>query len=310
MIDSYDFLKEILNSLTEHIVVINKQGEIVFFNQSWRSFASDNEATIEEWCGINYVSECEKAANMGDEVGEAVGLGIKDVIASRQQSFYYEYPCHSPDEKRWFMMRVLPLDVKVGAHFIISHQNITERKVAEERVRELSRIDGLTQIANRRHFDVFLKREWRRCHRLALPFSMAVLDIDHFKLLNDTYGHQVGDEALVQVARVLKNFVKRPSDLCARYGGEEFALIWGGLTGSEANSLAGELLERIEKLSIPNKHAPTKPTLTCSIGVVTITPESNDETWIFGKADDLLYQAKEQGRNRVISLDVGAKNPI
>ncbi|WP_289243528.1 GGDEF domain-containing protein [Methylophaga sp. UBA678] len=225
MIDSYDFLKEILNSLTEHIVVINNQGEIVFVNQSWCTFASDNESTIEDWCGINYIKECEKAASMGDEIGEAVGVGIKDVIADRQHSFYYEYPCHSPEEQRWFMMRVLPLDVKVGAHFIVSHQNITERKVAEERVRELSRIDGLTQIANRRHFDVFLKREWRRCHRLTLPFSMAVLDIDHFKLLNDTYVHQVGDEALVQVARVLKNFVKRPSDLCARYGGEEFALL-------------------------------------------------------------------------------------
>lgn len=94
-------------------------------------------------------------------------------------------------------MRVTPFQVHNNDYFVISHQNITERKLAEEEVRNLARIDGLTGIPNRRTFDEFLCDEMKRCARLNKPICLAVIDVDHFKLLNDTYGHQSGDGCLV-----------------------------------------------------------------------------------------------------------------
>jgi len=161
-------------------------------------------------------------------------------------------------------------------YFVISHQNITERKLAEEEVQNLARTDGLTNIANRRTFDSLLHEEWRRCHRLKKPICLALLDLDHFKLLNDGYGHQAGDDCLIMVGELLKEFAKRPADICARYGGEEFVVVWGDTTLSQARKLSQKLLRKIASLNIPNKNSPVEPYLTASIGLAEMVPTGED----------------------------------
>lgn len=140
----------------------------------------------------------------------------------------------------------------------------------------------------------------RRCQRLNKPISLAMLDLDHFKLLNDTYGHHVGDECLKAVSQLLKKTGKRPDDICARYGGEEFVIVYGGTLLEQATVLVRKLLHEISSLNIPNKNSPTSPILTASVGIATMYPNSqNNVENLIIRADELLYLAKKNGRNRI-----------
>lgn len=219
----------VLDSITEHIVVIDHNGDIQFVNKSWTTFGIENACMIrDDWSGVNYIDECKKAAAMGDEIGSTAIEGIINVISKKEPIFYLEYPCHSQEQQRWFMMRVTPFVLGNNDCFVISHQNITERKLTEQKAKKSAKLDGLTNIHNRRCFDEFLTNEWRRCTRLNKTISLALIDIDHFKLLNDSSGHQSGDECLIQIGKILSEFVNRPGDICARYGGDEFVTVWGG----------------------------------------------------------------------------------
>jgi diguanylate cyclase (GGDEF)-like protein len=301
MEESQQFLRSVLDSITDHIVVINNAGIIISANKSWCSFGGDNACEAgENWDDLNYLEECDKAAAMGEEFGFKAGEGIRKVINKENTDFYLEYPCHSPEVKRWFMMRVTPFKLENIDYLVISHRDITERKLAEEEIRQLARIDGLTGIPNRRTFDEFISNEINRCARLNKPICLAIIDIDHFKLLNDTYGHQSGDDCLVRIGQLLKTFSNRPSDLCARYGVEELALIWGDLSLNEARQLSNKFLSKVRDLNIPNKMSPTNGYLTVSIGLAELLPSqgSKDSELIF-KADSMLYKAKDGGRNKV-----------
>lgn len=300
MINSHKFLKSVLDTVTQHIAVIDKNGQIVYINKSWVTFWQDNNYSIfSNWNTVNYLKICDKSASCGDELAAKAAEGIRDVINAKKESFYFEYPCHSPDEKRWFMMRVKPFKLDDANFYVVSHENITERVSAEEKVLNTSRMDGLTDIANRRYFDEFLDNEWKRCARLKLPLSLAIIDIDYFKLLNDTYGHQAGDECLRKIGAVLKEFAHRPTDLCARYGGEEFAIVLGA-TAENSLEMMSDLLDAVRALGIANINSLVMPTLTVSIGVATMYPDIDTEAKeLITVADEMLYEAKDSGRNRV-----------
>lgn len=302
MHQSYDFLKSIINSVTEHIVVINGEGRIQFVNEAWVVFSRDNNCLVkrEEWQGVNYLEVCAESAAGGEDFGEKAAAGIRQVIERERELFAIEYPCHSPQEKRWFMMRVTPFQLDGDTYCAISHENVTERKLAEEQVLNLSRLDGLTNIPNRRSFDEFLASEWNRCQRLKLPLTLAMLDIDHFKLLNDHYGHQAGDECLTKVGEILNQTAKRPGDLFARYGGEEFAFVFGNTTGEQALVPLRKIVDAIDALGIPHEKSPTKPVVTVSIGLATTHPTMQKHARdLIGEADKMLYAAKHNGRNRI-----------
>lgn len=303
MKDVKGFLSAILDSITDHITVIDSSGIIQYVNKSWTEFASQNGCLIKEkWQGINYIEACDQASEVDSDYGKQVSQGIRSVINQTIENFYFEYPCHSPKQKRWFMMRVTPLKYDQQNYFVITHQNITERKLAEQKVRDLARMDGLTNIANRRYFDEFLNAEWRRCLRLELPISLAIIDLDHFKLLNDTYGHQHGDQCLIKIGKLLKQFVNRSSDICARYGGEEFAIVLGNTSTTEAQALLASLLDEIAHLDIANPNSSVQPYLTASIGLATLHPSFGlHENTLVHQADNMLYKAKEKGRDRIES---------
>jgi len=170
---------------------------------------------------------------------------------------------------------------------------------------EQARIDGLTQIANRRRFDEYLSKEWARHLRLQKPMSLMLCDIDHFKLYNDRYGHQAGDECLKLVANAI-NRCFRSGDLVARYGGEEFAMVLPHTPLEGAVHVAKRVRAMVEDAGLPHLVSPVSDRVTLSIGVACITPEPPDATdgrFLVQEADRNLYLAKHRGRNRVNYLD-------
>ncbi|MBP2230279.1 diguanylate cyclase domain-containing protein [Azospirillum agricola] len=174
-------------------------------------------------------------------------------------------------------------------------------------LRSLSFLDGLTGIANRRRFDEAMAREWRRCGRAQQPMSLILLDVDHFKAYNDHYGHQAGDECLRAVAELLAERVQRPCDLVARYGGEEFVCLLPETSSAGAGQVAERLRAAVADCGIPHAQSPVAPHITISLGVATMTPEVGSvPDRLAQTADQMLYQAKRAGRNRVQGVSVPA----
>ena len=160
-------------------------------------------------------------------------------------------------------------------------------------------MDGLTEIANRRYFDEYSDKEWKRAQRDQNPFSVVMIDLDSFKSYNDTYGHQQGDVCLKKVADVLKGAMKRPADLAARYGGEEFVLILPDTDAEGALNLAKKLRKDVEGLKLEHKNNVCEKWVTVSLGVATdVVKKGNSFADLLAKADKALYKAKESGRNR------------
>lgn len=167
-------------------------------------------------------------------------------------------------------------------------------------LRRLSYLDGLTGIANRRHFEEALDLEWRRACRAGTALSLVMIDTDFFKPFNDTYGHQRGDDCLILVANTLRNGLHRPGDMVARYGGDEFMLLIPGTDAQGVARLAEALRARVEAMEIRHEGSPVDKVVTISLGAVTDYPTlgfSSDE--IIAAADEALYQAKAEGRNQL-----------
>jgi diguanylate cyclase (GGDEF)-like protein len=166
---------------------------------------------------------------------------------------------------------------------------------------EKARIDGLTQIANRRRFDEYLLQEWTRHIRMQLPLSLLICDVDHFKLYNDGQGHQAGDECLKSVAKAI-NQCYRAGDLVARYGGEEFAMILPQTNRAGAVQVAQRVRAAVAAAALPHPASPICDRVTVSIGVASITPPPqapSDPRTLIEQADRHLYLAKKRGRNQV-----------
>ena len=190
-----------------------------------------------------------------------------------------------------------PAIVRVRIH------NHLELKHHRDLLENLSSTDGLTGIANRLRFETFIKAQLQTAAIDETPLSLIMIDIDHFKLYNDCYGHLAGDDCLRQVAKALDLCCARPADLVARYGGEEFACVLPQTTKSVAVAIAEQLLNAIRCLNIPHATSPVADHITISAGVSTFLPgeSANLDSGLIHHADGLLYQSKQKGRNRVES---------
>lgn len=176
-----------------------------------------------------------------------------------------------------------------------------ELQATNEKLLQLSQQDPLTGIANRRHFNEFLRHEWQRALRDHTDLSLVLLDIDYFKAYNDHYGHQAGDLCLRRVASVLGAEINRPGDMLARYGGEEFVIVLPNTPIEGAAHIAETLRKAIERVAIEHAHSPAAPTVTLSMGVAGMTAAPNvTADMLLHAADRALYKAKRGGRNRVV----------
>ncbi|NJN49745.1 MAG: diguanylate cyclase, partial [Alkalinema sp. RL_2_19] len=173
-----------------------------------------------------------------------------------------------------------------------------ELEHANQELKRLATSDGLTQVANRRHFDEYLDQEWQRSQREQAPLSLILCDIDFFKPFNDTYGHQRGDECLQKIAYQLQEAAKRSFDLAARYGGEEFAIVLPNTDLAGAEQVAQEIQESLQNLAIPHRKSQVGEIVTVSMGVATTIPVPFiAPKMLIEAADRALYQAKDNGRN-------------
>jgi diguanylate cyclase (GGDEF)-like protein/PAS domain S-box-containing protein len=195
---------------------------------------------------------------------------------------------------------------------VVALRDATDRKVVElklkdalEQMERMAATDGLTGLANRRHFDGVADKEWRRCRREHQPLSVLLLDADHFKHFNDRYGHLAGDGCLRAIASQLAAAARRPGDLAARYGGEEFLFLMPNADRAAALRMAELLRKLVLDLAIAHEGSPVLGVVTVSIGGATVWPKDPETgqssvNALLAAADTALYQAKSGGRNRVV----------
>ena len=312
-----NFAIEILDALSAHIAVLDGNGTIIAANAAWKRFAGANDREhAGAFIGSNYLAVCDAAALSGDDDARTVAQGLRDVLAGAIAEFSFEYPCHSPKQKRWFVLHVTRVSHAGPAQLIVAHEDITARRNAEDEAvrarqaaehanRELRRAlareqqnastDELTGVGNRRHFFAAAARQIARARRHPEALAVGLLDVDRFKRINDTYGHQAGDRVLREVAQRARAQLRSVDEL-ARYGGEEFVML---LPGSDARQ-AAQVAERIRArcAAEPVMTAQGAIEASVSIGVAEVSAEAGIEP-AMRAADRALYRAKDQGRNRV-----------
>lgn len=286
----------IVDSLEEQLAVIDAAGTIVAVNRAWTRFGAENGLSPETaGAGRSYLQVLRAASASGDALAEEAARGISEVIGGARAAFHHEYPCHSPDQKRWFVMRVAALQGG-GGLFVVTHHDITQRKLAEEHAEHLALHDALTGLANRRHFSRFLGEEIRRGARNRSPVGLVAFDLDGFKEYNDALGHVAGDRCLASVAGVLAAYARRATDLAARLGGDEFALILGNTDLAGAGRIAHAVRDDVAELQLGDGGARK---LSISAGYTSaISGAAQTEESLFQEADKALYAAKAAGGNR------------
>lgn len=219
-----------------------------------------------------------------------------------EEDIYYEF-----NDSCWFHF----LAVKLGDGFAVTIRDITSRKrlelelqAANDQLYQLAHRDGLTQIANRRSFDLTLQREWQRHLCQQRPLALLMMDVDYFKAYNDYYGHQAGDDCLYRLAQALEAVITAKDGL-ARYGGEEFALILPETDQAAAIAMAEKIQTAIQGLQIPHQLSDVEATVTLSIGIACGVPlPAMPWESLCRQADEALYEAKKQGRNRYFCYQI------
>jgi diguanylate cyclase (GGDEF)-like protein len=174
--------------------------------------------------------------------------------------------------------------------------------ILNQQLEKISFLDGLTEIPNRRSFDVAIEKEFGRACRYQYSIAVILLDIDYFKAYNDHYGHQMGDYCLQKVAHAINNMAQRKTDMAARYGGEEFVLLLPDAMTADAEKIAAMTLQVIADLNIPHEKSKTSSFVTISAGISVCVPSSDTTIKeLIYHADQALYEAKAQGRARIVA---------
>lgn len=303
--ESERFLSEIINNNGAFIYAKSLDGKYKLINKKWEEFTNINYSDVIGKTDFDIFPNeiAEKLKEMDTEVINSGTLIEREEVLETESQIKY------------FISIKFPLRDKnnqINGICGISTE-ITERKKAEEKIKELAKqleierdyaqknsiTDALTNLYNRRFFDDSLKKEFFRMKRTNLPLSLIILDIDYFKKYNDTYGHQGGDECLKKIAETIKTIIQRTTDFVTRYGGEEFAIILPETNSNSALKMAEKVRKAVENLKIPHMSSTVKNSVTISLGVATVYKDTvTAPEQIITLADIALYNAKESGRNK------------
>lgn len=239
---------------------------------------------------VTAISKEKKCIFKGYEIGAVDYLfkPIEPIILQSKVKIFLEIY----NQKRLLEEQAKLLELKV--------KELSDLKEANFKLENLSTLDGLTAIANRRGFDNYINMNLKECIRYNRPISLIMADIDFFKGYNDNYGHLKGDECIIKVARAIDCSVKRPLDFVARYGGEEFAIILPETNQESAITIAETIRKNVEALEIPYEHSSVSNYVTLSLGVRTVSANMDySKNKLIDDADKALYNAKLNGRNQV-----------
>jgi diguanylate cyclase (GGDEF)-like protein len=285
------YYRQIIDSASEIIFVANRQ-TIVDVNQHFFEFYNEF-SSLGEFLS-RYDCVCETFVQDGEFLQRTI-----------QGQYWLDYVIQHPatvhkakilkdGQAHYFSVKARLMHGLDEPLFNVLLQDITEQEVYKDQLEHLSQTDALTGVGNRLYFNQRLNQEILRSHRYQTDMSLLMFDIDFFKKVNDTYGHDVGDAVLIEIAMVVKGLL-RDTDMLCRFGGEEFAIIMPESNVQEAQATAERLRFKIEGLS--SNALPTK--LTISFGVAQLTKWDSEKT-LLKRVDDALYRAKEQGRNQVV----------
>lgn len=290
LLDRLHLLEQMLTILPVGVWIMDESGKILYGNPAGQRI----------WGGARYVGIEQFGEYKGWWAATGQHIAPEEWAAARairkgETSVDEEIEIECFDGTRKTIlnsaMPVRDADGRIAGAIIVNH-DITDRKRSEEQLRELAEHDPLTGAYNRRCLFDFLDGEIRRAQRYGTPLSLVMLDIDHFKEINDTHGHQAGDRVLARLAEIVREEL-RGVDRLARYGGEEFVIVTPGINREQAAVLAERQRKRIAATQFDDL-AP----ITCSFGVCQF--EGGDGDSFIRRVDDLLYEAKRAGRNRVV----------
>ena len=250
----------------------------------------------EDWLGSSPVVVQQEAANgkILAQLHEALSPltnsadGVFEGISGREISRHYDGKC------RHIEWRITAMGKCHHGQFtlVLTQRDVTEQMEKEAQLERLATTDILTGLVNRSQFDAVLKNELNRHDRYSRPLSLIMLDLDYFKDINDNYGHDVGDQVLVELAHLLKRNLRK-ADCCARWGGEEFMLLAPETSLEQAVILADKIRSTIKHTDFP-----IQGSVTASFGVVEVHSQESGKS-VMKRVDDALYRAKEKGRDRV-----------
>ena len=308
--DSEAFGRGILDSVDAEIAVLDQQGVILAVNEPWRRFAIENARACAQTApgievGANYLDACQVNAAQCDPSATQAGDGIRAVLDGKLERFQMEYPCHSAQQQRWFSLTVTPLKTLSRGGAVVSHADISERRAAQAQIQTLAFSDALTGLPNRRLLLDRLQKSIAACMRHRHLGALLLLDLDDFKIVNDTLGHQQGDLLLQQVAQRLAACL-REGDTAARFGGDEFVVMLEDLSqnASEAAAQAETVAAKIRlELSHVYRLDNSAHGSTASIGISLFGEQAEGVDAPLTRADLALYQAKTAGGNTLRFFD-------
>jgi diguanylate cyclase (GGDEF)-like protein len=303
-------LEAVLRAMHIGAVVLDEHGHVVVWN-CWMDRHSGLPASAVVGQDFFVLFPELKGKRIDSAVQQAVRDNFPSVLSQTLHKapfpLYTSPATRAAGELMQQAVAVTPLDAAGAGRLCLIQITDVSVAVTRERLlrdqalelRSQTFSDGLTGIANRRHFDVAMEKEIRRAKRSGTPLSLLMIDIDFFKAYNDHYGHQQGDDCLIKVAGALAQRLKRPLDMIARYGGEEFAVILPEMDRDQSLRMAEALRQTVVGLQIPHAQSEHGEHVTVSIGLATHTGDVGDTAQLVGMADRALYSAKRAGRNRV-----------
>ena len=284
------YYRHVLDSASE-IIFVSDYSRIIEANQQFFEFYSEF-STLSKFLQ-KYRCVCDTFENeKGYLQREIDGEFWLDYVLRRPEK-HHRAVILKNGERQFFEVKVAQIDIYEKPLYSVIMHNITGQELYKKQLEFLSETDTLTGVSNRLVFNRTLINEIQRAHRYHSELALLMFDIDHFKNINDTYGHEVGDQVLVTLCEVISDLL-RETDVFCRIGGEEFTVMMPETNLEQATQSAERLRKAVETL--PSQTLPTS--LTISFGVVSMTRWDNDKT-ILKRADDALYQAKKKGRNRV-----------
>jgi diguanylate cyclase (GGDEF)-like protein len=292
----------LLDALPDATSVLDRSGTIVAVNRVWRMFTIDNGGSPEKTgVGISYLDVCARSAADGCSDAAEVLAGLRAVLAGETVESEREYPCPSPVVGRWFTTKITPMGGPTGGA-VVSHFNISRRKMSEEELAHRASHDPLTGLANRLLFNDRLTDALRA--RPGRPdradVGLLYIDLDDFKPINDTYGHDAGDEVLLCVTHRLRSVV-RPQDTVARLGGDEFAVCAPRITATGLIKMVDRIGAAIGQ---PNRIHGQKVCVGASVGRYLAGPRDTSAEAL-RSADQAMYAVKKARSERKVLAPVG-----
>lgn len=289
--EEFEISTSILNSLRDQICVIDHIGTIIFVNDEWiRASARSSEFRDIHGIGVNYLHKIENNTHLHG--------GLFSILSGKEEYFTYEYSCHTPTEKRWNLMQATPLLANESGRrgLVLRHVDVTKQKLLELQLKQQAETDSLTGLYNRRYYEKRLEQEISLLQQNGSDLSLLSIDVDNFKMVNDMYGHLVGDIVLKQLALLLKGSTTE-TDISARVGGDEFAVLLPGTNSDRLEQVAADILRVVQEQN-NNSLNPYPITLNISIGGACFSIGDSMEN-VLQKTDRALYGAKNLGKNQI-----------